>query len=90
MSRATQPAIHTSLPPPSHFRAPGPARPLPRNNSVTTRNSHAPLLTLPCSPQFTRCSPNHPALRPRSKLFGKKDTISKDVKATGQRSTKRI
>merc|ERR1712129_453690 len=24
------------------------------------------------------------------KLFGKKDTISKDVKATGQRSTKRI
>ena len=57
---------------------------------MTNRNSHAPLLTLPCSPQFTRCSPNHPALRPRSKLFGKKDTISKDVKATGQRSTKRI
>ncbi len=47
---------------------------------------------MPCSPPLTRPSTNHSVLHPRSKIFGKKDTISKDVKATKKdpRSTRRI
>jgi hypothetical protein len=41
--------------------------------------------------QFTRCL-HHFLHRPRSKMFGKQDTISKDVKATKNdpRKTRRI